>query len=149
MHMTHHAREFPVLPHPHVDHPHHEGAGFDQMDGESKEDSGQYLDSHGLSHTFQMHFVDSQGIYRDYHGHGIPVVDGKEVHKHRRDDDKSPYGGHEEGGKPIPPQFIDLHGGHHDNRHVSVESLSGCSSSIEGVSEKRPTIMPKTCCIIF
>ncbi|XP_015834172.2 titin isoform X6 [Tribolium castaneum] len=104
----HHLRDFPVLPHPHVEHSPHNG--HDDVDHKSKRDSGQYLDSHGVSHTFQLHFVDSQGIYRDYHGHAI---DKDSEGRHKKE--KSPF---KDEAKAIPPQYIDLGGHYLDNKNT-------------------------------
>jgi hypothetical protein len=118
---SHHAREFPVLPHPHMEQSSHNGHEAHDADYKTKRDSGQYMDSHGVSHTFQLRFVDSQGIHRDCHGHGINREVEKERHQKQRDhhEDKSPYKSVEEGAKPVPPQFIDLHGPS-DNKNVSL-----------------------------
>ncbi|KAJ8951621.1 hypothetical protein NQ318_012291 [Aromia moschata] len=71
-----HSKDFPVLPHTPLEHHHEEETSYDGR----KRDSGQYLDSHGMPHTFELHFVDSQGIHRDYHGHGIDDDYRKEHH---------------------------------------------------------------------
>lgn len=111
------SREFPVLPHPHIEHSTTSTTNENEQ-YKSKRDSGQYLDSHGVSHTFQLHFIDSQGIHRDYHGH---AMDEKEKQK-RKDhlEEKSPNRLIQDLTKPTPPQFISLSKGHGDNKNVSI-----------------------------
>lgn len=116
-----HPRDFPVLPHHQPltykdfaeSHAHYEEG---KSDGH-KRNSGHYVDSHGVSHEFQLHFIDSQGIYRDYHGHAIEIEGhhhkehdhfGEKYNRERLEKQKAHEEKHKE--KPIPPQFIDLHG---------------------------------------
>lgn len=55
----HSTQHYPILP---ATPSHHH---FDEhSEQEHKRDSGQYLDSHGIPHTYQLHFIDSQGIHR-------------------------------------------------------------------------------------
>ncbi|KAK9878029.1 hypothetical protein WA026_020657 [Henosepilachna vigintioctopunctata] len=118
-----HPREFPVLPHPYQESHHHEHTHEHQK--EKKRDSGSYVDSHGNQHTFQLHFVDSQGIRRDYHGHAIDDTHLKEhleKEKHFKEksvpmEEKSPLKSMAE--RPVPPNFIDLHPLHAENKSVS------------------------------
>lgn len=71
---------------------------------------GSYLDSHGLAHAFQLKFVDSQGIRRDYHGHGV---------------DRSPLGEQQQGStRPVPPKYIDVQPVYPENKAVSWFSLA-------------------------
>ncbi|XP_017786044.1 PREDICTED: histidine-rich glycoprotein-like, partial [Nicrophorus vespilloides] len=99
-----HSREFPVLPAQHslhmVDHHEQGSQKHDTQNGNKRQsqdkERGHYLDSHGVSHEYQMRFIDSQGIHRDQHGHAI-------------DDDK--YQRKEELArreKPTPPRYIDI-----------------------------------------
>lgn len=112
-----HSREFPVLPHPHIEHSTTSTTNENEQ-YKNKRDSGQYLDSHGVSHTFQLHFIDSQGIHRDYHGH---AMDEKEKQKKKDHlEDKSPNRPVQDPTKPTPPQFISLSKGHGDNKNVSI-----------------------------
>lgn len=85
-----HPRDFPVLPKDHHG-PHHDEytKGYPKTDlghyskghynGQLKEsrshseDSGLYIDSHGIPHSYQLHFIDAQGIYRDAEGHAIDL----------------------------------------------------------------------------
>ncbi|KAF2897878.1 hypothetical protein ILUMI_08297 [Ignelater luminosus] len=84
-----HPREFPVLPKEHhsthydefpklhpkpSDHGHHSKGHHNGQLKESRshsEDSGLYIDSHGIPHPYQLHFIDAQGIYRDSEGHAL------------------------------------------------------------------------------
>lgn len=116
-------REFPVLPHTHPEVLHHHEHNHDHSK-DRKRDSGSYTDSHGNQHTFQLHFVDSQGIHRDCHGHAIDENHPKdnidrEKHKEKRAsvEDKSPL--RSMGERPTPPKFIDLHSVHSENKIVS------------------------------
>lgn len=111
LHMGH-SREYPVLPHSPMDH-HHDG---DACHGEHKRDS------HGvLLYSCDIHFMDSQGIYRDYQGHGIEMDDHHKDHstekekQHKsRSAEKSPL----DGGRPTPPKFIDIQPIHGENKQV-------------------------------
>uniref|UniRef100_A0AAR5P4H9 Death domain-containing protein n=1 Tax=Dendroctonus ponderosae TaxID=77166 RepID=A0AAR5P4H9_DENPD len=127
----HSTQHYPILP---ATPSHHH---FDEhAEQEHKRDSGQYLDSHGIPHTYQLHFIDSQGIHRDFHGH---VEDSqerpceqylqdhqeKESHYEKLEynmdteevfirkavpEDRSPYdkSPFRDDKKPIPPRFINL-----------------------------------------
>lgn len=77
-----------------------------------KESEHYYKDSHGQKHLYDIHFVDSQGICREseVRRHGETDVNGKSVHS------KSEY----EISKPVPPQFIDIHPVHSENKTVST-----------------------------
>lgn len=93
-----HPREFPVLPkehhsthheefsklHPkpsdlgHYSKGHHNGQLKESRS--HSEDSGLYIDSHGIPHPYQLHFIDAQGIYRDSEGHALEVEYSRDVH---------------------------------------------------------------------
>ncbi|XP_045463233.1 uncharacterized protein LOC123672919 isoform X7 [Harmonia axyridis] len=133
-----HPREFPVLPHTHPEGHHHDHSHEHQK--ERKRDSGSYVDSHGNQHTFQLHFVDSQGIHRDYHGHAIDDnhpkdYSDREKHKEKRAsvEDKSPLRSISE--RPTPPKFIDLHSVHSENK-ISDGNTSFLRAARNGQLEK-------------
>ncbi|XP_044749011.1 ankyrin-2-like isoform X2 [Coccinella septempunctata] len=129
-----HPRDFPVLPHGHPDVHHHEHNPDHQK--ERKRDSGSYVDSHGNQHTFQLHFVDSQGIHRDYHGHAIdenPTDERKHKEKRASVEDKSPLRSTSE--RPTPPKFIDLHSVHSENK-ISDGNTSFLRAARNGQLEK-------------
>lgn len=68
---------------------------------------GSYMDSHGVSHAYQLKFVDSQGVRRDYHGYEMM--------------DKSPMGEDQlqQQGRPVPPKYIDVQPVYPENKTVS------------------------------
>lgn len=84
-----------------------------------KESEHYYKDSHGQKHLYDIHFVDSQGICREseVRRHGETDVNGKSVHS------KSEH----EISKPVPPQFIDIHPVHSENKTVSTFALFSCT----------------------
>lgn len=101
--------------HHHVPHHHHHHKALHQQHHhrESHQDlakeaaGGSYLDSHGLSHAYQLKFVDAQGVHRDYHGHGMDKSPlGEEVH-------------HQHQGRPVPPKYIDVQPVYPENKAVS------------------------------
>ncbi|KAJ8919665.1 hypothetical protein NQ315_006193 [Exocentrus adspersus] len=109
-----HSRDYPVLPHTPTPAEHHH-QDVEVYHGEHKRNSGHYTDSHGVLHPYDIHFVDSQGIYRDYQGHGVNEEDGeKERRRKSKSLEKSPM----EGGRPTPPQFIDIQPVHGENKQV-------------------------------
>ncbi|XP_057661824.1 uncharacterized protein LOC130897163 isoform X11 [Diorhabda carinulata] len=147
--LSSHHREFPVLPqvpgdHHHEDHHHHINGGnkrdseyyeHSNSSGSSKRDSGHYLDSHGISHEFELHFIDSQGIHRDFHGHGIDEDHHiMEKDKHHKRSDKSPY--REEGSRPTPPQFINIQPVHLENKLQSDGNTSFLRAARNGQLDK-------------
>ncbi|KAK4872840.1 hypothetical protein RN001_014869 [Aquatica leii] len=130
-----HPRDFPVLPKEH--HPsHHEDPGKAYAKQEhghhskshhnglkesrsQSEDSGLYIDSHGIPHSYQLHFIDGQGIHRDAEGHALDeygrtsaeiLLDNKSQQSHH----------HGEKEVAARPQHIDLHGVHMENKGVSL-----------------------------
>lgn len=105
-HAKHHsrARDFPILP----SLAHHDSVKVQEK--ETRE-GGFYQDSHGLLHEYQMRFIDSQGICRDYHGHGI---DGEDFRI-----DKSPCV-IEDASRPVPPSYIELQPVYPENKTVSA-----------------------------
>ncbi|KAF7272193.1 hypothetical protein GWI33_015005 [Rhynchophorus ferrugineus] len=128
------SQSFPVLP-PTPGHPHHDDRG------EHRPDSGLYLDSHGFPHTYQLHFIDSQGIHRDFHGHVEESLE-KEPSDHEHDkeyqhetdsvfekavhEDRSPFEKSlsREERRPTPPQFINLPSVHAvENKHQTVSII--------------------------
>lgn len=78
-----------------------------------------YKDSHGIRHEYDMHFVDEQGIYRE-----------SEVRCHLKDNQKEEYNEYDlksprsrsehEVIKPTPPQYIDIHPVHSENKTVRI-----------------------------
>ncbi|XP_074034962.1 uncharacterized protein isoform X11 [Leptinotarsa decemlineata] len=125
--MTGHHREFPVLPYSPKDHDHHE-ADHHHIEGGGKRDSGQYVDSHGVPHTFDMHFIDSQGIYRDYHGHGVD----DDSHGDKRK--TTPF--REGFVRPTPPQSIDIQPVHFENKLYSDGNTSFLRAARNGQLDK-------------
>ncbi|CAG9761579.1 unnamed protein product [Ceutorhynchus assimilis] len=117
----HSPQHYPVLPAT-PSHHHHD----EHVDHEHKRDSGQYLDSHGIPHTYQLHFIDSQGIHRDFHGHVEDnYVEKEEVFVRKAvPEDRSPYEKSpiRDEKRPVPPQFIHLHTVHGttENKHQTV-----------------------------
>ncbi|VEN35053.1 unnamed protein product, partial [Callosobruchus maculatus] len=114
-------RDFPFLPPTPAEHHRHEQ---DYHHDYKRDSSGHYVDSHGVPHAFEMHFIDSQGIRRDYHGDAIEKghheMEKSDKEKSKRKDQKSPFK-EELGGRPTPPQFIDVHPVHLENKlHVST-----------------------------
>lgn len=83
---------------------------------------GQYLDSHGLPHAYQMRFIDSQGIYRDFHGHGIDGIEYRneellEKERKNKEFNEKRISGDES--KLIPPKYIELNPVYPENKTVS------------------------------
>ncbi|KAB0792234.1 hypothetical protein PPYR_14193 [Photinus pyralis] len=135
-----HPREFPVLPKDHhahheefaklfqkPDHGHHSKAhhqnGQLKESRSQSEDSGLYIDSHGIPHSYQLHFIDAQGIHRDAEGHALDdAKNGRktsaEMHPKEIDNNKSHHQGERET-RPTPPQHIELHSVHNlENKAV-------------------------------
>lgn len=88
-------------------HQHHHRESHHDLAKDATPGGGAYLDSHGRSHAFQLNFVDSQGVHRDYHGYEMmdqsPMVE--EMHQQQ--------------GRPVPPKYIDVHPVYPENKMVS------------------------------
>lgn len=116
--LRHSSPPFPVLPHGHHDSHHDLNARMVELQVDQKE-SGLYLDSHGLPHSYHMKFIDSQGIYRDYHGHGIDGVEyrNEELLEKERKNQEMKIAVEE--AKAVPPKYIELNPVHTENKGVS------------------------------
>ncbi|KAF5279399.1 hypothetical protein FQA39_LY05509 [Lamprigera yunnana] len=136
-----HPRDFPALSKDHhedhakaqskQEHGHHSKSHHSELKEarSQSEDSGLYVDSHGIPHSYQLHFIDAQGIHRDAEGHGLEANDSKTGHKEHRKtsadihpkdfDNKSQQTHHREKEtttRPTPPQHISLHSIHMENK---------------------------------
>ncbi|XP_050292765.1 ankyrin-3-like isoform X2 [Anthonomus grandis grandis] len=155
-HAGHSPQHYPVLPHTPTHHHHHEQHGSEQ----EKRDSGQYLDSHGIPHTYQLHFIDSQGIHRDYHGYVEEHMekdfqqekeyyqerqwDKRELHMEMEEvvarkavpEDRSPFekSPSRDDKRPTPPQFINLKGV--ENKYQSDGNTSFLRAARNGQLDK-------------
>lgn len=76
-----------------------------------------YIDSHGVKHEYDIHFVDEQGIYRQSEVRSHPENDENQ----KESEIKSLHSKSEhEIIKPTPPQFIDIQPVHVENKLVST-----------------------------
>lgn len=107
------------VPHQHHHHNkglhqhHHRESHHDLAKEATVNKSGSYLDSHGQSHAYQLKFVDSQGVHRDYHGYEMmdksPMVEDQQQQQQQQ----------QQQGRPVPPKYIDVQPVYPENKTVS------------------------------
>lgn len=87
----------------------------------SKRNSGHY-ESHGIPHPSELHYIDSQGVHRTYHTieDEYDLEDRDKQHHRKKETNEEKMIAKEEGGRPTPPQYINIQPMHLENKlHVS------------------------------